>query len=62
MTATKPEHLRITDESTKADIAEALTHLATYASRQQHHPDSVRWVRAHERIDALLEDWEQAPA
>lgn len=60
MTATRPEAIRITDESSRADIAEALTHLAAYAARQQHHVDCVRWVRAHERIDELLGDWERA--
>lgn len=62
MIARGPETIRITDESTKVEIAEALTHLAEYAARQQHHPDSTRWVRAHERINALLTDWEAAPA
>lgn len=60
VTATRPETIRLTDDSTKPEIAEALTHLAAYAARQQHHPDSVRWVRAHERIDRLLCDWERA--
>ena len=54
--------VRITDESTRTEIAEALTHLAQYAAKQQHHPDCSRWVRAHERIDALLDDWLKAPA
>lgn len=56
------EFVRITDDSTRAEIAEAITHLAAYAARQQHHPDSGRWVRAHQRIDALLGDWEKARA
>lgn len=56
------EMIRITDESSRAEIAEALTHLAQYAARQMHHPDCSRWVRAHERIDALLGDWERASA
>lgn len=47
----------VTDETTRDDLAEALTHLARYAARQQHHPDCSTWVRAHERIDALLDDW-----
>lgn len=58
----RPELIRLDEESTKADYAEALTHLAQYAARQQHHPDCSRWVRAHERMNALLEDWERAPA
>ena len=59
---TSPEAIRITDDSTRAEIAEAITHLGQYAAHQQHHPDSGRWVRAHERINALLDDYERAPA
>lgn len=54
--------IRVSDSSTRAEIAEALTHLAQYAARQQHHPDCSQWVRAHERIDALLDDYLKAPA
>lgn len=61
-TDAKPETIRITDESTRAEIAEAITHLAQYAARQMHHVDCSRWVRAHERIDHLLDDWEAAKA
>lgn len=60
MTATKPEVIRLDDDSTKVEIAEAITHLAEYAARQQHHPDSTRWVRAHAKIDQLLTDYENA--
>lgn len=49
--------IRINDETTRAELAEALTHLAKYARRQPHHPDCTRWVLAHQRIDALLVDW-----
>lgn len=54
--------LRITDETTREELAEALTHLARYARRQPHHPDCTRWVLAHQRIDALLTDWQRASA
>jgi hypothetical protein len=54
--------LRITDESSKAEIAEAITHLGKYAARQMHHADCIPWRTAHERIDALLDDWERAEA
>lgn len=54
--------IRINDETTRAELAEALTHLAKYARRQPHHPDCARWVLAHQRIDALPVDWEQASA
>ncbi len=53
---------RVTDQTTRLELAEALTNLAAYAARQQHHPDCVRWVRAHERINVLLDDYERAPA
>jgi hypothetical protein len=62
MSLTDPVTILITDDSTKAEVAEALTHLAQYAARQQHHPDCARWVLAHRRMNALLEDWERAPA
>lgn len=61
-TEVKPEVIHLTDDSTKAEVAEAITHLAHYAARQMHHPDCTRWVRAHERINQLLVDWEHAPA
>lgn len=62
MTATKPVLIRLDDDSTKAEVAEAITHLAEYAARQQHHPDCTRWVRAHDKINQLLDDYENAPA
>lgn len=52
--------LLVSDDSSREDIAEALTHLAKYAAHQLHHPDCVPWVTAHRRIDALLDDWEAA--
>lgn len=52
---------RVTDETTKAEIEEALLHLAAFAAHQLHHPDCKPWVTAHERIDALLTDWRKAP-
>ena len=50
----------IIHESTRAEIAEAITNMGRYAARQQHHPDCERWVTAHRRIDAMLDDWERA--
>lgn len=55
------EIVRVDPES-KAELEEALRHLAAYAAHQLHHPDNTRWVQAHRRIDALLDDWEHAPA
>lgn len=57
---TTPATILITDDSTAEEVAEAITHLAAYAARQLHHPDSVRWINAHRRINALLTDWEAA--
>jgi hypothetical protein len=54
--------IRVTDETTRAEIEEALRHLAQYAKRQMHHPDCGPWLSAHQRIDSLLLDWEKAPA
>lgn len=50
------------DCDSREDIEEALVHLAKYAAHQLHHVDNSRWVTAHRRIDALLSDWEHAPA
>ena len=54
------EDIKVTDQTTRAELAEAITHLNDYAKHQQHHVDNSRWVRAHQRIDVLLGDWEQA--
>lgn len=56
------EIIHVTDDTTKAELEEALVNLAQYAARQMHHPDCERWVTAHRRIDLLLVDWEQASA
>lgn len=59
--------LRITDDTTKAELAEALTHACAYAirlphvmSRDDRHPS--QWDRAHRRLDSLLDDYQRAPA
>ena len=57
-----PDVIRVDDATTKAELEEALTNLCTYAKRQMHHVDCERWRTAHERIDALLTDWQAAPA
>jgi hypothetical protein len=57
-----PDVIRVDDETTKAELEEALTNLCAYAKRQMHHPDCERWTTAHSRIDALLDDWRRAPA
>lgn len=44
----------ITDEAARAEIKEAITHLATTAARLPDHYD-VRKAALHAQIDALLE-------
>lgn len=61
VTAT-PDTIVVTDETTRAELAEAITHLGAYAARQMHHPDCERWVTAHRRIDNLLYEWQRASA
>jgi len=53
--------LQVQEQTTKAELEEALTHLARYAAHQLHHVDNSRWVRAHQRINTLLSEWEAAP-
>lgn len=61
-----PDLIRVTDETTRADLAETLGHLAAHAKRQ---PYVVRrfdsdpltsWDKAHAQIDAVLTDWQAA--
>ena len=50
--------LRITDDSTRAEIAEAIGHLRAAYLRG---PQGERWQDLHHaRIDALLLEWERA--
>ncbi|WP_157514813.1 hypothetical protein [Nocardioides sp. J54] len=51
----------MTDETTRPEIEASLREYAAYAARQLHHPDCVQWRLAHDRIDALLDDWRRAP-
>lgn len=55
----EPRLIRVTDTTTRAEIEEALAYLGKYAAHQLHHPDCGAWIRAHQRIDALLGDWER---
>lgn len=56
--------LRITDDSTRDELAEALTHCCRTAIRAPHvfgDPDRPStWDVAHKRLDALLDEWEAA--
>ena len=58
--------IRVTDDTTRAELATALGHLCAHAKRQQRiverfeqDPPSA-WTKAHRRINALLTDWERA--
>lgn len=54
------EIVRITDDTTKAEIEQALSnHVATLRRWPSHWTDQR--TRMHARIDALLTDWERAP-
>jgi delta 1-pyrroline-5-carboxylate dehydrogenase len=52
--------VRITDDTTKAEIEQALTNHVATLHRWPTHWTSQR-DRMHARIDALLDDWRKAP-
>lgn len=53
--------VRITDDTSRAELEEAMANVvATLRRMPQHWTD--RRAKLHERLDALLEDWERAPA
>lgn len=49
--------IRVTDDTTKAEIAEALAHLR----ESQRRAPGCMAERYHQRYDALLQAWETAP-
>lgn len=57
---------RITDDSTRAEIEEAIGFQCQHAKRQQRiverfaGDEPSAWSKAHARIDAMLRDWEAA--
>jgi hypothetical protein len=54
------EFVRATDEATRAEVEEAITHLRTAYKRG---PQGKSWQdQHHKRLDDLLYDWEMAPA
>jgi hypothetical protein len=57
-----PQILRVTDDTTLEELAEALSTLNAFARRQQHiiggREGLSAWDRAHQRIDKLLTDWQ----
>lgn len=58
--------IRVTDASTKAELAEALRNLCARAQREMPVVGTealpTPWDKRHRAIDALLDDYEQAPA
>lgn len=52
--------LLISDETTRDEIAEAITHVNAYAERQPHIIGWGTWERAHQKLNVLLSDWEKA--
>lgn len=52
------EIIRVTDETTRAEIEECLLHLRDAQKRAP----VVMAERFHAKYDALLDEWEQAPA
>lgn len=57
--------LRITDDSDRGEIAEALTHCCRTAIRAPHvisrDPDQPSaWDKAHATLDVLLDEWVKA--
>lgn len=53
--------VRITDDSTRADLEEAMCHIVTTLHRMPAHWTDRR-AALHGKLDALLEDWQRAEA
>jgi hypothetical protein len=56
--------VKVSDTSTRHEIAEVLAEANYHAKRKPHVLGVVgpsAWDVAHDLIDALLDDWEQAP-
>lgn len=58
--------VKITDDTTRAELAEALTNLSHAAQREFPVVGSedapTPWDRRHRTINQLLHDWQAAPA
>lgn len=58
--------IRVTDETTRDELASALANVCARARRIPHVVGSEtlpsEWDRRHRQLDELLSDWEQAPA
>lgn len=61
-----PHAIRVTDTSTREELAEAMTNLCARARREMPVVGTADlptpWDKRHEALDALLTDWEQASA
>lgn len=57
--------LRVTDDTTRAELAEAMAHVLRLAKREMPKVGTAEyptpWDTRHATLDALLTDWEQAP-
>ena len=58
--------IRVTDESTRAEVAEAMTYIndAAKATPREIGPagEPTLWDRRHELLNAMLTDWQTRPA
>lgn len=65
MTATKPEIVRVRDDSSRAELVEAITHLAFRATREipavGNEKCPTPWDRRHEALNELLTQLEATP-
>lgn len=61
-----PDVIRVTEASTREELAEALLNLCARARREMPVVGTellrTPWDKRHEAIDALLEDWQKAPS
>jgi hypothetical protein len=62
---TTTSYIRVTDESTRAEVAEAMVYVNDRAKHTPHavgtaeHP--TLWDRRHSLLNAMLTDWEARP-
>lgn len=60
--------IKVTDDTTRDELAEYLTNLCAFAKRQQRivarfdSDEPTAWDKAHRRMDGPLDDWLRAPA
>lgn len=61
MTDTAREVVVVRDDTTRADLEEAMTNVVATLHRMPAHWTDRR-AGLHAKLDAMLTDWEQAPA